>query len=338
MARSRTKRFIHFLRFPLEAAVAYSLMAAFCLMPRRWTHWIGWAAGKAGFEFSGRSRRVALENLQLMLGVDEREARRIALASCGQAGASFSDLIRAPRMTKRLARKFLEVPEETWQKIDAIRKGGRGAVMACGHLGNWELLNLTSPFCGIPPMTVVVRPILNPLLNTTLDYARSRTGQRMIHRTGAAQECMQWVREGGTCGITFDLPVPAEAGADAVDFFGRKTYTTLGVGYVAAMARAPIYLAYCLHTGRGRYRLVLEGPIEVPDCATLKQSALEATRLVSRKLEEVIRAHPEAWGWWLKRWRIRPDGAAKEDYPSYSVEASNYLGTGEKPRRDYAMK
>ncbi|MGQ0614368.1 MAG: lysophospholipid acyltransferase family protein [Planctomycetaceae bacterium] len=316
-----------------EALPVYLAAAFFCLLPRRLAHHIGRRLGFYAYFVWGRARRVALENVKLVLGLEGREASRVARDSMKSAGAAIADLLRAPRMRRRIARRDLEIPEETWRAIDAIRRGGKGAVFACSHFGNWEFANLSGPYSALPPTTVVIRPVPNPLLGPALFWFRSRTGQMLILRSGAALECMQRVREGECCAITFDLPVPPDAGAAPVDFFGLPTYTTLGVGYVAAMTRAPVYLVHVLRLAGCRYRLVFRGPLEAPIGETLKATALATTRLVSQALEQAIREAPGQWAWWLKRWRIRPTGA-KATFPSYSVDERYLWPTGKPPTRD----
>jgi len=310
------------------------LSCIFSVLPRGWSHALGRRMGRWAYFLSARSRRVAKENLRLMLGVDGREASRIAERSMRLAGAAFSDLLRAPRMRRAIARRDVEIPEQTWQAIDAIRRGARGAVFAASHFGNWEFANLCGPFSALPQQTVVIRPIPNPVLHRYLAWCRQRISQRLMLRNMATTEAFHHVRAGGICVITFDLPVPPDSGAVPVDFFRRPTYTTLGVGYVAAMAGAPVYLVHFEPIGGKRYRFVLKGPLDAPPAATLRETAAATTRNVSAALEACIRAHPEAWAWWLKRWKVRPDGV-REGWPGYSVEVSWHWPRGTKPRRDH---
>jgi len=311
-----------------------ALCGVACVLPRRWSHRLGRRLGALAYLLSKRSRNVAHENLRRFLGVDAAEAARIAKASMRQAGASIFDLARAPRLTRLLVRRDIEVPEATWQAINAIRRQGKGAVFAGSHFGNWELGSLSGPFSALPQQTVIVRPIPNPWVDRLLKYLRGCTGQQVVHREGAAMECMQRVRDGEICLITFDLAVPPDAGAEAVDFFGVPSFTTVGVGYVAAMTGAPVYLAYFEPIGGCRYRFVLKGPIEAPERPQLRQCAVEITKAVSLALEEAIRECPYAWAWWMKRWKIRPDGSDPADWPDYSLEVRWFWPQGTQPRRD----
>jgi KDO2-lipid IV(A) lauroyltransferase len=288
----------------------------FCLLPRRLTHRIGRWLGALAFRFSARTRNVAVENLRRFLGADEEAAHRIARESCEQAGAAFVDLARAFGVTRRLVRRDIEIPDATRRAVDEIRRKGRGAVLAAAHYGNWEFQCLVGPFLSLPPMTVVVRPIRSPLFNRLLYRLRGWTGQRLIHRDGAVLTCARRVRKGECVAVTTDLAVPPDAGGAPVDFFGLPTYTTLAVGYVAALTGAPVYLWYLEPIGGCRYRCVLKGPLEAEPKGTRRETALATTRAVTRALEETIREYPAAWGWWTKRWRLIPPGA--KGFPSYA--------------------
>ncbi|MHC4548378.1 MAG: lysophospholipid acyltransferase family protein [Planctomycetota bacterium] len=310
---------MRWLRLSLALLAALPLSLLFCLLPRPWAHRVGRRLGTLAFLVSTRSREVALENLQQRLHLDLEEAQRVARESLRIAGAAVADLLRAPRVSRKLVRRDVELPAATRRVLTAIREGRKGAVLACAHYGNWEFANLVWPFMDMPPTTLLVRPVPHPLADRILVRYRSWTGQRVVHRRGGIAKCVRRVREGELAAITVDLPDAPHAGAQAVDFFGVPTFTTVAAGYVAAVTGAPLYLGYLLPLGRARYRLVLDGPIDAPTGDTHRETALAATRHVTRALEQAIRRYPEAWAWWLKRWRIRPEGA-RGAYPSYAVD------------------
>ncbi|MHC4136340.1 MAG: lysophospholipid acyltransferase family protein [Planctomycetota bacterium] len=319
--------------YPLELIATLPFCLLFCLLPRPWAHRVGRRLGLWAYYVSRRSRNVALENLQSLLGLDRAEARRVAKASLKMAGASISDMLRAPRVTRRVVQRDIEVPNAARATLETIRRSGQGAVLATSHFGNWELGNLVWPLLGVPAATVIVRPVPNPLLNALLLRLRGWTGQRVIHRTGAVKRCIRGVRQGEIVMITVDVPVPPDAGAVPVDFFGLPTFTTLAAGYVAAATGRPLYVAYLLPLGKQRYRVVLEGPFEAAGQEPTREVALALTRRVSEQLEEAIRGYPEAWAWWQKRWRIRPEGA-EGDFPSYSIDERWLWPDGTRPRQD----
>lgn len=324
---------MRWIRYLLELVAALPFCLLFCLLPRPWSHHVGRRLGFYAYYISKRSRNVALENLQSLLGLDRAEARRVARASLKQAGASISDMLRGPRVTRRTVQREIEIPAAARAKLEAIRDSKKGAVVASSHFGNWEMGNLVWPLLGVPAATVIVRPVPNPLLNALLLRLRGATGQRIIHRTGAVKRLIRGARQGEIVMVTIDVPVPPDAGAVPVDFFGLPTFTTLAAGYVAATTGAPLYLAHLLPLGGSRYRVILEGPIEAPDAESAREAALVLTRRVTERLEEAIRDYPEAWAWWQKRWRIRPEGA-EGGFPSYSIDERHTWPEGTRPRQD----
>jgi KDO2-lipid IV(A) lauroyltransferase len=324
---------MRYLRWLLELIGFLILSGIFCVLPRPWAHRLGRALGALAFHLSPRSREVSLENLQRFLGLDPEEARRVAIDALRMAGASLGDLLRAPRMGRGRFERDVEISAEVRGTLAEIRQRGRGAVLVTSHLGNWEFLNLCAPHLGLERMTVIVRPVPNPMLSALMHRYRSRTGQRIIYRSGAVSDCLRRVRAGEAAGITMDLPVPPGSGAEAVDFFGLPTFTTLAPAFIAAATGAPLMLIHLLPFGRHRYRLTLEGPFEMPQRGKRSARAREATRELSRTLEQAIRRHPECWAWWMKRWRIKPEGAQGE-FPSYATDERHLWPAGIEPRRD----
>lgn len=324
---------MRWIKYVLELTAALPFCLLFNLLPRPWSHHVGRRLGLYAYYLSKRSRNVALENLQSLLLLERAEARRVARESLKQAGASISDMLRAPRVTRRTVQRDIEIPNAARAKLEAIRDSGAGAVVASSHFGNWEMGNLVWPLLGVPAATLIVRPVPNPLLNRLLLRLRAATGQRIIHRTGAVKRLIRGVRQGEVAMITIDVPVPPDAGAVPVDFFGLPTFTTLAAGYVAAATGAPLFMAHLLPLGGPRYRVILEGPIEAPGEGSARETALALTQRVSERLEEAIRAYPEAWAWWQKRWRIRPEGA-HGGFPSYSIDERHTWPEGTRPRQD----
>lgn len=299
--------------------------AFFCLLPRAWAHFVGRHMGGIAYFLSARSRRTALENLRLRLGVEGPAARYIARKSMGQAGAAIMDLLRAPRVTRRIVERDIDVPPEAQALIDGLR--GQPLVVASCHLGNWEFSGLCVPFLftGAPSL-VVVRPPKSPYVSRVFDALRGWTGQKVIHRASAILRAHAHLRDGGHVAMVVDVSVPPQAGAATVDFFGVPTYSTLAPGYLAARTGAALLFAYLLPLGGHRYRLVLRR-IEVPRADSPRETALALTRKLSSELEAAIREHPRHWAWWLKRWIIRPDGAPGE-WPSYSRHEKRHLPRG----------
>jgi KDO2-lipid IV(A) lauroyltransferase len=312
----------------LGAASLVLVSALFCLLPRAAAHFVGRHLGGLAYFISTRSRRTAIENLRLRLGADKRAARRIARISMGQAGAAIVDLLRAPRLTRRVVARDLEVSPETRALIEGLR--GKPAVIAGCHYGNWEFMSLCRPLVTGAASLIVVRPPRYPHVARLFAALRGWTGQKVAHRAGAILRAHAHLCDGGSVAMVFDVSVPPQAGAVTVDFFGAPTYTTLAPGYLAARTGVPLLFCYGEPLGWHRYQLVLRR-IDVPACDAPRETALALTKKLSSELEATIRAHPEHWAWWLKRWNIRPEGASGA-WPSYSMHESRLLPGGRLPK------
>ena len=290
--------------------------ALFSLLPRSWAHRVGRGLGDAAYVLSLRSRRTALENLRQRLKVPPAAARRIALRSIELAGASIVDMVRAPRMNDRVLERDLSIDDQS--VLGELRRPERGAVVAIAHSGSWELLFLAGPFLARRKSLIVVRPPPYPFVPRVLRWLRSRTGQTVIHRSGAVGKALDFVKEGGVAWLMVDVNVPPQS-ALRVPFFGLPTCTTFAPAHIARTADVPLYFG-CLMPERGsRCRLFLE---------RIAPGDVEAmTEEVSRALERRIRGCPEGWAWWSKRWNIRPADVV-EGWPSYSKDERRYLPGG----------
>lgn len=242
----------------------------------------------------------------------------------GQAGAAIVDLLRAPRITRRVVERDLEVPQATRALIEELR--GKPVVIASCHLGNWEFTSLCRPLVTGAPSLTVVRPPRYPHVARLFERLRGWTGQKIVHRAGAILRAHAHLCDGGSVAMVVDVSVPPQAGAVTVDFFGVPTYTTIAPGYLAARTGAPLVFAYAQGLGWHRYRLVLRR-IDVSRGSEPRETALALTRKLSGELEAAIREQPEGWAWWLKRWNIRPEGAPGA-WPSYASHESRFLPKG----------
>jgi len=315
------------------AAGVRVISACFCALPRRWAHAVGRYLGGRAYRYARRERRVALENVRLALGLEGQEAEHVARAAFKVAGATIVDLLRAPRFTMDRFRRDIEIDPSAQRALASVLSAERGAIFAVSHCGNWELLNLAFPLLDAGACKVIARPFPNPRLTKVFTRLRGATGQEVIHRWAAAIHCLRGLRKGVHAAIVVDVAVPPEAGAVLVDFFGIPAYTTNLIGMLAAKTGAPVYLSWMEPLVGARYRLVARGPIPVPEQGDTHERALAVTQAVIGELEAAVRAKPEIWAWWMKRWRIRPADATVT-YPSYATDERWLWPAGAGPRRD----
>ena len=248
-----------------------------------------------------RLRRVAGRNLSLAMP-ELSPAGRSAIVdgvfrSIGRVLLSFA---RFPSIRRdNLARSIR--CEGAGYFEEALRRG-RGVLFATAHLGNWELSAFAHAlFQG--PMSVVVRPLDNPLIDRLVERRRALTGNQPILKRDSARAILKALAANQAVGILIDQNASADSGV-FVDFFGVPACAGTGFAKIAAHSGAAVIPGFALWSeAEGRYVLRFYPPVEIVGDAARDTATLQA------RLEEVIRAFPDQWLWIHRRWKTRPPGA-----------------------------
>ncbi len=247
-----------------------------------------------------RLRGVAMRNLSLALPA-LGEARRAEIAdgvfrSIARLLVSFAKF---PSIRKDNLDRWIRWEGAEYFR-DALRRG-RGVLFATGHLGNWELSAYAHALLA-EPMSVVVRPLDNPLIDRMVEHRRARSGNRPIYKKDFARGILKALAANEAVGILIDQNASDE-GAIFVDFFGLRASASTGFAKIAARSGALVIPGFALWSDEERrYVLRFYPPVPITGDAAADTQALAST------LETVIRAHPDQWLWIHRRWKTRPPG------------------------------
>jgi KDO2-lipid IV(A) lauroyltransferase len=292
------------LRNWLEAGLVYLTLALLRLFPRRFRLAMGKFLGLCLHALSPRHRRMALANLDRAFSdrLPEKEKARIARASFAHLGLLLCDSLTFSRLDpKRLDRiavyEGLEIVREAYSR-------GKGVFVFSGHYGNWEMVALLQGYLGLP-LAMVTRPLDNPYLESRLLRYRTLSGNRVIHKRGAAREILRAIRQGWGVAIVIDQNVRGEDGI-FVDFFGTSASTTPALATLAIKTEAPIVPVFGIPLPDGRYRIRYLPEVEYRRTGDTKRDIQELTQICTRIIEEQVRREPEYWVWMHRRWRTRP--------------------------------
>ncbi|MFV1958635.1 MAG: lysophospholipid acyltransferase family protein [Planctomycetota bacterium] len=298
------------------------LARAIAALPSRWVLRAADRLGDVLYLFDRRGRTAGRQNLDVVFGPALPEAERRAILRDSMRGAARSILILLPAapLTPARFRRWVEVPPGV---EDALRAGGRtagGAVVVSGHLGNWEiLLGMAGVFRDLMSTTFLVETSVHPAVDRFLAYLRGTGGGASAPRKGGALALSRHVRRGGIAALLFDRNVRRNQGGIWAPLFGLQTRTTPLPALLARKNDVPIAPVFCLPRPDGRYEIAL-GPEVSMDVRTgdLRADVREITTRLNGLLEDVIREHPHAWNWTLKRFKSRPT-REQGAYPPYSL-------------------
>jgi Kdo2-lipid IVA lauroyltransferase/acyltransferase len=289
-------------RLWIEAAVVRGVAAVVSLLPMRAARGVGHAVGQLAYYVDRFHRRIALSNLAHAFPsrtVAERDA--IVRAMFAHFGAVLFELLKFGSLTRDEMAALVDVEGE--ERVTQAYQHGRGVLLFTGHFGYWEVQGLMQPLHA-RPVSVLARPLDNPLLHEMLERIRTRTGNSVIYRQGAIRKVLRELAANHGVAMLIDQHLHTPD-AVYVDFFRRPAATTNALAALAFRTGAPVIPAFALPASGGRYRLVYEHPVEPP-----REESADAVREFTQRctdvLEMYVRRHPELWLWMHRRWRDRP--------------------------------
>jgi KDO2-lipid IV(A) lauroyltransferase len=186
--------------------------------------------------------------------------------------------------------------------IDAKRRG-QGILVATAHLGNWELSAFAHALL-TEPMSVMVRPLDNPMLDKLVESRRAMSGNRLILKRDAARLVIRALKNNEAVGILVDQNTAASEGV-FVDFFGKRACAGSAFVKLAHHSGAAVVPGFALWD-KSRDRYVLRFYPEVALTGNVERD----TQRIHAIIESVIREYPDQWMWIHRRWKTRPNGEA----------------------------
>jgi KDO2-lipid IV(A) lauroyltransferase len=273
-------------------------------LPRRWVDafaatlgWIIWALGIR--------RRVVLENLRLAFPEKtEAERREIARRTYRNLGQMIPDFVCVPFLPKAdLERIFVY---DGWENFLEAKARGKGVIACTGHFGNFEVLAAAHTLRGTP-ITMISRPMGKSGVNDLWRALRRRSGvEDLVVRKGSTlSAAVRSIKAGRVLGYVIDQNQPLRH-AIFPTFFGVPAATAPTPATLALRSGAAVIFVLSYPLGDGRHRVVLEGPLEVPDTGDRDRDVLAFMQDLNDRLERWVRAHPEQWYWLHRRWKTRP--------------------------------
>lgn len=277
-------------------------MAIVRLLPMRGVLAAGAALGRAFYVFDAGHRRLAIENLQHAFPLRSREeCRQIARRMFEHFGRLLMVLLKFSTMTPQQMLALVEFDGE--ERVRAAHARGRGVLLFTGHFGFWEINALVHAL-QIEPISVLARPLDNPLLHDLLERVRRSTGNHVIYRRGAIRRVLRALASNQAVAVLIDQHMQS-ADAVYVDFFNRPAATTSALAALAIKTGAVILPVFALPIPGGRFRMVYEHPVEPPP-GNDDEAIRELTQRCTDVLEMYVRRYPELWLWMHRRWRDVP--------------------------------
>lgn len=247
--------------------------------------------------FSPRDRRHVSHNFDLIFnGYNPPANRKLLLWRFFQNyGIYVVDFFRLLSMTMEESQTFAQL-YQGHQHIDAALDRGRGAVLLTAHLGHWEIGGLGLRAMGYP-VNVVALKHNTTFTNALINVMRMRHGIRIIEVEESAYGAIELVKalnRNEVVAVLGDRVFAAER-SEVTTFFNRPVQLPVGPVLLAMAARAPIVPAFSIMEAPGRYRGVVEPPLELKYGPDRREALKHNLRQVAAVFERYIRRYPDQW-------------------------------------------
>jgi KDO2-lipid IV(A) lauroyltransferase len=307
-------------RHRLEYLAVASVIAGVRLLPMPVVLGFGSLLGRTFYWFDGAHRRRAIRNIQAAFPLrGQSECRAIARGMFSHFGRLLTVLLKFSTMTPE--EMLSRVRFEGEERVLAAHAHGKGVLLYTGHFGYWEINALVHAL-ELKPMSVLARPLDNPLLHQLLESTRMKTGNSVIYRRGAIRRVLRALASNQAVAVLIDQHIQT-ADAVYVDFFNRPAATTSALAALALRTGAPVVPVFALPMPGGRFRMVYEHAVD-PPAPDSSDAIRDFTQRCTDVLEMYVRRYPELWLWMHRRWRDEPkDDQVGGMFPAASSEEPN---------------
>lgn len=264
------------------------------------------------YAINRKAERYALETLTCAFGdgLDPAAKKRLARTSFlnladGLAGYIFT-----------FARPALALPVfdfEGQDKIASALARGKGAVIGIAHFGPfaWMMFRFIAEGYKV---SVVAKPPRGGFLREKFRDSFRHTGVNVILSTpvrACIVESMQAIEAGHLVFMPVDQNYGA-AGRIFVNFFGKPAATAPGPVMYAQKTGVPLLMAFALPSGEGKFKIVIEGPLELVRTGDERRDLVVNTQAFTAVVEQYVRRYPEQWSWLHRRWKCVPRDNEKQ--------------------------
>lgn len=257
-------------------------------LPARLVHALAVVGGNAEWALRPGKRRALAVNVGRAVGEPpgSRGVRRLVRVEVVNEARRSADLLwaigRRDEFLRTVAVEGLEWPA-------AILQAGRGVVLAGVHVGGWEVATAV-PRVVLPAPTTVV--VADNWLAWAMQEVRAESGLHLVYRTSPATSLVRVLRRGEAVLVLGDDASGQPPRRHTVRFCGALADLPAGPAVLARLGGAPLVPFAVLPTGRRRWKVVFDAPVEP---ARTRDGDSAVLQRLADHWSGVIQRHPDWW-------------------------------------------
>jgi len=199
------------------------LIKSFGVIPLWLVRVFGAFVGRLMYHFNNRAAQVTRINIQHCFPASSKlEQENLVRISMMEFGKTLVEIPKVMQNSSRwVSSKFKKVHNR--DLLIRAAQSGRGVVLLCPHIGNWELMATELAKTG--DATIMYEPLSYPKLDEMLRACRSKSGAKLVptNKKGVMR-LIKTLRIGGTAMLLPDQTPELESGCYA-SFFQKQALT-----------------------------------------------------------------------------------------------------------------
>ena len=253
--------------------------------------WLGYgladlATGIHWLAFPGR-RHAVMANLAVMLPRASRSDRaKVARRIMRNFNRMMYEFFRLPHLSREQLFASIEVSGK--EHLDQAIARGRGVIITSTHIGNWELAAVMVAQWGYA-LHAVAGVQLGRWLTGAVRETKTELSITTIAPEDGFRKILRALDHNDPVALLVDGNLYTHGAV--VEWFGRPTPFPAGPGVLAQRTGALIVAGYCQRTEAGRFRIVIEPPLDPASFA----STAELHQAIASAAERHVRANIDQW-------------------------------------------
>ena len=261
-------------------------------LPRAWAYALAIVVARVAVLFARPARRRLEENLRAALPeATPRELRRVSWLNFRNHSKAYADLMRLPSARVSDLRSLLKVRGE--EHLEAALKLGKGVLVISAHMGSWEIAAAIWS-ATIAPVSLFAEVLEPVAMYEWYKTTRARLGISVLPLSLAGLRRVMEALDAGEMVVTaIDRDI---LGSGLVlDFLGRPARIPTGPALLALRKGTPLLPVTVYRLPDDTYQAVGYEPVIATPSGDPEADVRRVTEDLVRKMEEIVRDHPEQW-------------------------------------------
>ncbi len=285
----------------IEYGIACFWVGVFRLLPYRCALAVGWCAAWFGHYVVRYRKSIVQERIrQVFPDLPDRRVRSIAWLSWRNLVFNLIDTLRVSKMDSAWLRRHVVNGEEVQDAFHAAGVPEKGIVAVSMHMGCAEIAARMLQETGAD-VFVIFKTQKNLLVDRKLNDMRGATGINCLPVTdGLYRQVLKRLKGGETFAMLADLRV--DDGGVNVEFLGHTASVGSGAALFAKRSGAALLCATFAREGWCRHRIDVKFTVWPDPDLSLEEDIKRMMQRVFTEFDQAIRARPEQWFWYNKKW------------------------------------